>query len=395
MRQTITLGRIAGIPLGVHWSVLMIMVLLAGGVATTVLPAAAPHRSVAAYWTAGLALAVAFFACLLAHELAHALLARRYGIPVRRITLWLLGGVSEFGGESPHPRADLLVALAGPLASIACGAVAAGGAFLAHTFGGGPLVVAGLVWLATINLILAAFNMLPGAPLDGGRVLRAVVWRIRGDQAAGARVAARTGAALGTGLMVLGGLEVLLARQWAGIWLVLVGLFLARAAAVEQQQSQLQGLIGDTTVGDIVSTVPVSGYDTQTVEVFVRTVASRCQFRQFPVVTASGRVVGLVSLARLAQIPAPARDITPLSRVALPLTPETMLRADQPLSAAAPLAASARLIPVVGASGTLVGVVSGHDIARAAELATLGVAPRRPAAGPDASAVPPVRIGLR
>ncbi|GAA3515096.1 site-2 protease family protein [Actinocatenispora rupis] len=394
MRQTISLGRIAGIPVGVHWSVLFIMFLLADGLALTVLPAAAPHQPAAAYWAGGLGAAVAFFACLLAHELAHALVARHYGVPVRRITLWLLGGVSELGGDPPSPKADLLVALAGPAASVLCGALAAGAAVAAQAAGAPRLAAASLLWLATINGILAAFNLLPGAPLDGGRVLRAVIWRVRGDRAAGTRAAAYTGGLLGTLLVVAGVLEVLLTRSLSGIWLALVGMFLSWAAGAEQRTAALTDLVSGATVGDIVHTVPVCGYESQTVDAFVRSVASRCTYRQFPVLTIGGQVLGTVSLGRLAQVPTPARATVQLGSLVVPIRGHDLLRADQPLVDALRLASAGRLVPVLDRTGILAGVVTGTDIAHAVELAALGVPPDAGGGDVGLATGPPPRIGL-
>src|SRR5262245_33280144 len=155
MRQTVQLGRIAGIPIGVHWSVLVIMLLLAQGLATVILPATAPGRQPGAYWATAIVAAVLFLASLLAHELSHALVALHYRMGVRRVTLWLLGGVAELGGAPPSPRADLLVALAGPLASLACAGVFTGAAFAANALALPPVVVAGFAWLAAVNVVLA------------------------------------------------------------------------------------------------------------------------------------------------------------------------------------------------------------------------------------------------
>lgn len=394
MRQTLKIGRIAGIPVGVHWSVLVIMLLLADGLALTVLPAAAPHQHTAVYWVGGTITALAFFACLLAHELAHALVARHYGVPVRGITLWLLGGVSELGGEPPSPRADLLVALAGPAASVACAAFAAAGAVVAQSAGTARLAGACLFWLATINGVLAVFNLLPGAPLDGGRVLRAVVWRLRGDRAAGARVAARTGGLLGTLLVAAGFLEVLLIRNASGIWLVLVGLFLSWAAGAEQRAAGLSDLLGGATVGDIIRTVPLCGYENQTVEAFVSSVASRCTYREFPVLATDGRLIGTVSLGRLARISESARHTVRLGALVLPVRQGEALRSDQPLASALRLASTGRVAPVLDPAGTLAGVVSGNDVARAVELAALGVPPRAARTDVGVAAGSPPRIGL-
>lgn len=236
MRRTVSLGRVAGIPVGAHWSVVLVTLLLAHGLAVTMLPVAAPDRTTAAYWTVGLAAAVAFLGSVLVHELAHALVAHHYGMRVRRITLWLLGGVAELESEPPHPRADLLTAVSGPAASLGCAVVFGAAADQVDAVGTSPLAAAALAWLALGNLVVAVFNLLPGAPLDGGRALGAVVWWVRGDRAAGQRAAARAGVGLGILLLMVGLVEMLLAVEPGGAWLVLIGAFLAAAAHAERQE---------------------------------------------------------------------------------------------------------------------------------------------------------------
>ena len=182
MTDGIRFGSIGGIRIGIHWSVLFVAWLLAWGLATSVLPGEAPGMHPAGYWLAGLAVAGLFFVSLLAHELAHALIARRSGVEVEEVTLWLLGGVAKLRGEARTPAAEFWIAAAGPIVS----GSSAGGFWLAGVTldgaGAPSLAVAAMAWLARVNLVLAVFNLLPGAPLDGGRILRAIVWHVRGDR---------------------------------------------------------------------------------------------------------------------------------------------------------------------------------------------------------------------
>jgi Zn-dependent protease len=179
MGQTFSLGRISGIRIGVNWSVLLIVALLAYGLAVGEFPAAAPRHPVAEYVAAALVTAVAYIGSLLAHELAHSLVARRNGLEVEGITLWLLGGVSRLQGEVADPGAEIRVAGVGPLVSLVLGGALGLLAWLLHAAGVGGVVVAALAWLGGINILLAVFNVIPAAPLDGGRLLRAVLWRSR------------------------------------------------------------------------------------------------------------------------------------------------------------------------------------------------------------------------
>src|SRR3954447_25194128 len=294
MRQTLRLGRIAGIPLGAHWSVLVIMALLVQGLATGILPATAPGWSRAAYWATGIAAALLFLLSLMAHEMAHALVARHYRIRVSRVTLWLLGGVAELEDEAPHARADLFVAAAGPLTSIFAGLVFGAAAFGAGTLAAPVVLVAGLGWLAAINVVLAVFNLLPGAPLDGGRILRAIVWRIRGDRYRAGVIAARVGTGLGVLLAFGGLLEVFVLRQLGGFWLAIVGWFLASAATMEASQARLRATLVGRSVRDIMNAYPICGHPEQTAAEFQRLVASRAIHRVYPLRDWYGRPAGLV-----------------------------------------------------------------------------------------------------
>lgn len=372
MRQTVRLGRIGGIPIGVHWSVLIITLLLTEGLAASVLPATAPGRGVLAYWLVALLIAIVFLASLLAHELSHAFVARHYGMPVRRITLWLLGGVSELEGEAPHPKADLLIALAGPLASAVSGGVFAGLAVGASSAGLPRLVVASLAWLAVVNGLLAAFNLLPGAPLDGGRVLRAILWRVRGDRAAAQRGASRAGVVLGVLLLLAGLAQLFIGRDLGGLWLVLLGWFLMAAANAERADVGRQALDG-VQVAQVMRSDPVCGYEGQSIAVFVDTVARHSPHRTFPVVNFEGECTGLVSLSRLGRVPPPQRDTVRLREVCLPLARVSTLTPEQSLTEAVPLALAGRhrLLPVL-AHRRPVGVLSTGDATRMVELAALG-----------------------
>src|SRR5918992_4812429 len=186
MRASISLGRIAGIKVGINASVLVIIAILVFGLATGMLPDGYPGRSTAAYVAAAIVAAVLFLASLLAHELAHSLVARRNGIEVESIVLWLLGGVAQLRGEAKTPGADFRIAVVGPLTSVGLAivfGVAAGGLI---QLGAGGLATGVLTYLAATNAMLAIFNLIPAAPLDGGRVLRAALWRWRGNPPGGA-----------------------------------------------------------------------------------------------------------------------------------------------------------------------------------------------------------------
>ena len=258
MGQTFSLGRISGIRVGVNWSVLLIVALLAYGLAVGEFPAAAPRHPVAEYVAAALVTAVAYIGSLLAHELAHSLVARRNGLEVEGITLWLLGGVSRLQGEMPNPGAEVRVAGVGPLTSLVLGGVFTLVAWLLHASGVGGVVVAALAWLGGINILLAVFNVIPAAPLDGGRLLQAVLWAFTKDRLKAAMWAARSGQVLGWALFVVGAYLVLVRRQYNWLWFALVGWFLISAATAEGQQAMVQSRLRTIAVREIMTAHPVT-----------------------------------------------------------------------------------------------------------------------------------------
>ncbi|MFC5002584.1 site-2 protease family protein [Dactylosporangium cerinum] len=365
MKQTLRFGRIAGIPVGVHWSVLVVMFLLADRLAVGVLPASVPDLPWTVAWLLAIGSAALFLLSLFAHELAHALVARHFGIRVERLTLWLLGGVAEFRDEPPSARADLLVAVAGPLTSLAAGAGFGSAALLLSLLGGPSAVVAAAGWLATINVVLAAFNLLPGAPLDGGRMLRAALWWWRGDRIRAALTATRIGHALGVTMLLVGLSEFLVFRALNGIWLGILGWFVLAAASAEGAGVRTRAILAGLPVRDVMQAAPVCGAPDQSIESFVLAAAGSRQ-RVFPLCDDAGRPTGTVQLAALVQVPAPARSATTLRQIA---RPATLVDAAQAVASVALPAPDDRAVVVDG--GRLVGVLSADDVARAIELAQL------------------------
>jgi Zn-dependent protease len=234
MKDTVRLGRIAGVNVGLHWSLLLIGGLLGGQLAGRRFPANAPGYSNAEYLMGAVATAVIFLGCVLTHELSHAVVARRRGMGVDGITLSFLGGATRMTSHPPTPMAELAVAGVGPLTNFAIGGVTLGFSAAARVGAASPLLIDALTWLGVINLVLAVFNALPGAPLDGGRVLHALVWNRHNDQRRASRVASRAGELVGTILAAVGLFDFAFARSGgAGLWIAFVGWFLRTTARAE------------------------------------------------------------------------------------------------------------------------------------------------------------------
>jgi Zn-dependent protease len=237
IEESIHIGRIGGIRIGLNWSLVPIFLLIAWSLAEVLLPAAAPGFTGWGYWVFALFTAAAFYGGLLAHELAHAFVARRHGVSVKGIVLWLFGGVAQLDGDTPDARAELQVAAAGPAMSLGIAAVAAALAWLLDLVGASSLMVAAVSWLAGINALLAAFNLLPAFPLDGGRILRGFLWRRWADRLRATAVAAKAGQVVGYGLIALGAVEFLAgAGALGGVWLALIGWFITVAARQQNQR---------------------------------------------------------------------------------------------------------------------------------------------------------------
>ena len=256
MRATFRLGRVAGIPVGVHWSLLVIAALLTTSLAGSMLPSVLPNAD-GSYWAAAILAAGLFFASILAHELAHSLLARHYGQKVDDITLWALGGVSRLGSEAPTPRAEGMVAVVGPATSAALGGMFLGaGALLRVLTTHNSLLAVVLVWLGVINLVLAVFNLLPGAPLDGGRVVSAVLWARSGDRRRAQIGAAKAGRVLGGALIALGAVNVLFGVGFGSLWTMLIGWFVLEASRAEEQAARVSLSFDGRTVRDLMTAAP-------------------------------------------------------------------------------------------------------------------------------------------
>lgn len=373
MRSTVSLGRIGGIPVGAHWSALVGVVLLGQLLALSVLPALAPGHAPAAYWSAGALGALLLIVSLLAHELAHAFVARRAGLGVRRITLWLLGGVSELEGQPQRPAAEVRIALVGPMVSLGLGVLAGAAAWLAAVLGATALVVATMSWLATVNVMLGVFNLLPGTPLDGGRVLHGLLWWRSGDRERATRTASGAGQFVGVVLAGLGML-LLLNGRWDGLWLMLVGWFLAGTAAAERVQAVVAGQLEGLTAGDVMTRDPQVAPGWWTVAAFVDLLLGEQapRHRVFPVVDLEGRAVGVVRTADLATVaPAERRNVA-VRQVAHAQPAERVVAADTPLERvlAHPLVAGRDLVLVEDA-GRLVGLITPSDLTRTVELRAL------------------------
>ncbi|MCQ4041362.1 site-2 protease family protein [Streptantibioticus rubrisoli] len=365
MNGSVPIGKIFGIPLRIHWSVLVLVVLLGYGLGRGTIPALAPGRGAGVYTVAGLLGALALLASLLLHESAHAVMARRRGVTVEDMTLWALGGVTRIG-RAETPKAMLVISGCGPLASLLLAGVGIGGALAVRAGLGWNVAAAVLFWLGWANALLAGFNLLPAAPLDGGRIVQAVLWGRTGDRERAERAAGRSGQVVGTLLVALGVISFLYGST-GGLWLALIGFFLSGTAGAEAQRAGLSAALHGVPVARAMSAPVVTSPEWLTVSRFLDEMESQRRHSAIPLLDFDGRPSGVVTMRQLAAVPGPARGEVRLRDVATPLSRCTVATPDEDLlEVLGRASASPRILVVDG--GRLVGIVTTHDITRLVQL---------------------------
>ena len=367
MTASIRFGRIAGIPVGASWSALLIALLFAWSLGGDLLPAQVPGLVPAAYWLAGAAGAGLFLASLLAHEIGHALVARRAGLRVRGITLWLLGGVAQLEDEPASPRDELRVAIIGPAISLALAGAFGVAAAALSVVGAPALLVVMAAWLALGNVALGVFNLLPAAPLDGGRVLRGLLWRRHGNRVRAAVTATRAGVWVGTGLVAYGLLGAFTGWGIGTLWTALVGWFLVIAARQERELALLGGgLDHGLRAAQVMTPAPAVAPAWFTVDAFLRTYVEPWQAAALPLRGFDGHPAGVVTAAALYAVPVDRRHIVRAGDVAIPMSALVLVGPDEPVADLATRLAGGRTVAEVVSGGRLLGLITAADLARAA-----------------------------
>jgi Zn-dependent protease len=366
MGDTIVLGRILGIRIGLNWSWLVIAGLLVWSLAGSVFPDTNPGLSDGTYVAMAIVAAVLFFACLLLHELGHAVQARRDHVSIEGITLWMLGGVAKLTGRVPSAGAELRIALAGPLVSLALGLGFAG---LALAFALPEAIDGVAAWLGYVNLLLLGFNLIPAFPLDGGRVLFGSVWALTHDLARASRVAVVV--SRGAALLMIGG-GVLLALTGGitgGIWLAFIGWFLLQAAGAEAEQRVTEERLRGLRVRDLMTADPVSVPAGLSLADFVDQVVWKARVTTYPVVEDGGRPVGLLPFAAVAEVPRQNWGQMTVEQCMVPLAEVPVFAPELPVAyALAELVGSRLRRGLVVENGKLEGILSIVDLMRAIEL---------------------------
>lgn len=358
MTGSIRVGRLLGITVQVHATWFLAVWAIAWSLARGIFPQRIPGLPVETYWTMGFAGALLLFASVLVHELGHALVARHFRIPTRSITLFLFGGVAQIAREPERPAHELWVALAGPATSLLLA-----GLFRLLTPSGDPVPATALMgYLSSVNLLLAAFNLLPAFPLDGGRVLRAILWSFLGLERA-TRVSTSLGHATAAAFIALGVLAIFTGRPVDGLWLVLIGWFLDQAAGASYQQMLLRHALRGVRVRDIMTLDPVTLEADLTLEEAVAGYFLPRKHGGYPVVYGD-RLLGILTLHDLKQVPRERWSTTRVREAMTPIDRAQTVRPEAPAydALARMVQAGVGRLLVLDAGGELVGILTRSDL---------------------------------
>jgi Zn-dependent protease/CBS domain-containing protein len=374
MGSSVRLGRIAGIEFGVNWSWLVVFALIVWTLASGIFPSTNPGLSKATHIAMAIVAALLFFLSILLHEFGHAFQARREGIEIDGITLWLFGGVARFKGSFRSAGAEFRVAIAGPLVSLALGVLFV----LTALINGLPSAIDGVAaWLGYINLTLLVFNLIPAPPLDGGRVLHAALWRWRGDFVWATRVGANVGRAFGF-LLIAGGIAMFVFQSsFSGAWLAFLGWFLLNAATAEARYLLTEQALSGLRVGDVMTPNPVVVTPDTTLGEFMDKIMLSQRHTTYPVVD-DHKPVGLLPFRCVANVPRSEWDVRRVRDCLISLDKVPVLReGEDAVDALAELSQSAGGHGLVVSNGGLAGIISTSDLARALEARRRRGAPAR------------------
>lgn len=359
MRATFTLGRVAGIEIGIHYTWFIAFVLISWSLARGFYPHYSPGWAETTYWAAGVLSALMLFCSVLLHELAHSLVARAIGIRVKGITLFIFGGASNLEDEPNSPGNEFAVAIVGPVMSAGL-ALMLWLLYTAVSGSDGPLQAI-LAYAALVNGLLAVFNLLPGFPLDGGRVVRSIVWARTGSLRKATRVAAIGGQIFGWTLIMFGVFQALAGALVGGMWFAFIGWFLKSAAESSRAELEIQEMFRDVKVSDLLEPEPVTVSPDMSVEQMVRDYVLGRGIRAMPV-TEEGRLIGIVSLTDTKRVP---RERWPYVQVAEVMTRDPLycVAPEDDLAAALALMAEHRIHQVLARKdGRLEGVLDRAQI---------------------------------
>ena len=388
--KSITLFKMFGFSVRVDLSWIVILVLVVWSLSAGVFPQEYEGLHWAAYLGMGFAAAMGLFASIVFHELCHSLVARRYGLPMEGITLFLFGGVAEMGDEPESPKAEFMMAVAGPISSMVLAAVFLALWYLGSGLGWPEAVVGVLRWIGIINAVLAVFNLIPGFPLDGGRVLRSILWHFKQDLRKATESASRAGTAFGMVLIVLGFLNLLMGNPIGGLWWILIGMFLRSAARQGLQQVVIRQLLRGEPVRRFMNDRPVVAPAGITIQELVDDYIYRYHFKMFPV-TDGQRLSGCISTKEVREVPRDQWERTTVRNILTACDSGNTIRPDEDaMEALSRMSRTKTSRMMVVEDGELLGIISLKDLLKflslKLELESEVSVPPPPAPPPEAPA---------
>jgi Zn-dependent protease len=363
---SVKVGKISGITIKLHYSWFIIFVLMAWSLASGYLPDGYPDQSTTFYWSVGIMAAAALFLSVLIHEVSHSLVAKRYKIQVESITLYFLGGVSETAEEAHTAKEELRMAVAGPATSLGLGVV-----FYLLWLGSAitlPLaVVAVLEYASYINFLLAAFNMIPAFPMDGGRVLRAIIWERRKDILPSTRLATFVSKVISYGFIALGLMDMFFYSGFDGLWLLIIGYFVSSSADASMNETRISQALAGVKVEDIMSREVHTVEPGISIQDIVNRYFSTYKHHGFPVVS-QGELIGIITLEDVRRVPPESWDERRVDGVMKPFKELlTSKPGDAALDALIKMAkGNVGRLPVLD-EGRLVGIITRSDITKAVQ----------------------------
>jgi Zn-dependent protease/predicted transcriptional regulator len=361
--KPITLFRMFGFAVRIDMSWLIIVALVTWSLAEGVFPFWFKNLSKITYWWMGIAGALGLFVAIVFHELSHSLVARKYGLPMKGITLFIFGGVAEMGEEAPSAKAEFMMAIAGPISSIVF-ALVCFGLYMIGGRAGWPVPLIGVLgYLMVINMVLVAFNLIPGFPLDGGRVLRSALWYWKKNLRWATRVASRIGEGFGTALIILGIFVLLYTGNFiGGIWWILIGMFLRGAARQSYQHILMRQALEGEHVRRFMNPNPVTVSSSISIAQLVEDFIYKYHYKMFPVVD-NGRLIGCVTIQQVKEVPRDKWSQQTVGELASSCSDENTIRSDEDAMKALSIMSRTRASRLMVVDGNqLVGIISLKDL---------------------------------
>jgi len=361
--KRIKLFKIFDFEVGIDWSWLILAILIAWSLSVGLFPFRYKNLSTETYWVMGIVGALGLFFSIVFHELCHSLVAKKYGLPIKGITLFIFGGVAEMGDEPRSPRAEFMMAIAGPVSSIVIGIIFYGIYALGRLNGWSEAVNGVVQYLAYINVLLAFFNLVPAFPLDGGRVLRSILWGWKKNLRWATHISSNIGRGFGILLVIVGAFQFLRGNFVGGMWWFLIGMFLQGAAKTSYQQLLIRRALEGEQVRRFMKTEPVTITPSLSVDRLVEDYIYKYHYKMFPVVEDTDKLIGCVTTRQVKEIPREEWAYRKVGEITSPCSPENTIGSQADAMKALSVMSKSGLSRLMVTEGNrLVGIIALKDM---------------------------------